>query len=99
MAIKQKYYGNLQLDNLGKAVKTIPGKVEKTEQYGHQIKVKAAMWEDGGITIDIWDAENKVAHKLGKLMMDKEYVQPAEPPKEQPAAAPQNDAEDPDLPF
>ena len=52
MAIKNKYYGNLQLDNLGKAVKTIPGKVEKTEKYGHQIKVKAAMWEDGGITIE-----------------------------------------------
>ena len=63
MSIKQKFFGNLQLDNLGKAVKTIPTKVEKSDKYGHQIKVKAAMWEDGGITIDIWDPENKVAHK------------------------------------
>jgi|TARA_R110000751_G_scaffold264578_1_gene363672 hypothetical protein len=95
MAIKQKYFGNLQLDNLGKAVKTIPGKVEKTEQYGHQIKVKAAMWDDGGITIDIWDAENKVAHKLGKLMLDTEYAKP----KQQPAAAPKIESEENDLPF
>jgi hypothetical protein len=96
MAIKQKYYGNLQLDNLGKAVKTIPGKVQKSEEYGHQIKVKAAMWEDGGITIDIWDAENKVAHKLGKLMLDKEFTS-------EPAAPAQTAAEvedpDEDLPF
>tara|TARA_R100001480_G_scaffold30431_2_gene41447 strand:+ start:251 stop:541 length:291 start_codon:yes stop_codon:yes gene_type:complete len=96
MAIKQKYYGNLQLDNLGKAVKTIPGKVEKTEKYGHQIKVKAAMWEDGGITIDIWDAENKVAHKLGKLMLDKEFTsEPAAPSQ----AAPEVEDPDEDLPF
>ena len=96
MAIKQKYYGNLQLDNLGKAVKTIPGKVEKTEKYGHQIKVKAAMWEDGGITIDIWDAENKVAHKLGKLMLDKEFTsEPAAPTQ----AAVEVEDPDEDLPF
>jgi len=97
MAIKNKYYGNLQLDNLGKAVKTIPGKVEKTEKYGHQIKVKAAMWEDGGITIDIWDAENKVAHKLGKLMLDKEFTSEAAAPTQTSAA----EVEDPDedLPF
>ena len=95
MAIKQKYFGNLQLDNLGKAVKTIPGKVEKTEQYCHQIKVKAAMWDDGGITIDIWDAENKVAHKLGKLMLDTEYAKP----KQEPAAALKIESEENDLPF
>jgi len=94
--IKQKYFGNLQLDNLGKAVKTIPGKVEKSEKYGHQIKVKAAMWEDGGITIDIWDGENKVAHKLGKLILDKEYV--SEPPTPTKTSAPVEDPDD-ELPF
>ncbi len=97
MAIKQKYYGNLQLDNLGKAVKTIPEKVQKSEKYGHQIKVKAAMWEDGGITIDIWDAENKVAHKLGKLMLDKEFTsEPAAPAQ---TAADEVEDPDEDLPF
>lgn len=97
MSIKQKFFGNLQLDNLGKAVKTIPSKVEKSDKYGHQIKVKAAMWEDGGITIDIWDPENKVAHKLGKLMVDKEYVQPTA--SEDPAPTTTEQSEDPDLPF
>tara|TARA_R100000935_G_C2775420_1_gene139449 strand:+ start:400 stop:687 length:288 start_codon:yes stop_codon:yes gene_type:complete len=95
MAIKQKYFGNLQLDNLGKAVRTVPGKVEKTDKYGHQIKVKAAMWEDGGITIDIWDAENKVSHKLGKLMLDTEYAAP----KNEPQEAPETAKGENDLPF
>jgi|TARA_A100000172_G_scaffold63450_1_gene42846 hypothetical protein len=98
MSIKQKYFGNLQLDNLGKAVKTIPSKVEKTDKYGHQIKVKATMWEDGGITIDIWDAENKVAHKLGKLMLDKEFVKPS-PKTFNGEDLIKREIEDTDLPF
>lgn len=98
MSIKQKFFGNLQLDNLGKAVKTIPSKVDKTEKYGHQIKVKGTMWEDGGITIDIWDAENKVAHKLGKLMVDKEFVKPTSKIMNG-ADLIKREIEDPDLPF
>lgn len=74
--IKQKYFGNLQLDSLSVAVKQIPSKVEKTDNYGHQIKVKAQVWEDDGITIDIWDSENKKSYKLGRLVLDKDYVQP-----------------------
>ena len=98
MAIKNKYYGNLQLDNLGKAVKTIPGKVEKTEKYGHQIKVKAAMWDDDGISIDIWDNETKTSLKLGKLTLDKEYVQPQE--TEKTTTEPEKEeSDDEDLPF
>jgi len=54
------------------------------------------MWEDGGITIDIWDAENKVAHKLGKLMLDKEFTsEPAAPTQ----AAAEVEDPDEDLPF
>ena len=98
MSIKQKFFGNLQLDNLGKAVKTIPSKVDKTEKYGHQIKVKGTMWEDGGITIDIWDAENKVAHKLGKLMVDKEFVKPTSKIMNGEDLI-KREIEDPDLPF
>ena len=56
--IKQKYFGNLQLDNLSVAVKQIPSKVKKTDDYGHQIKVQAQVWEDDGITIDIWEVES-----------------------------------------
>ena len=96
--IKHKFWGTLQLDNLGKAVKTIPSKVEKTTEYGHQIKVKGAMWLDGGISIDIWDNENKTSIKLGKLNLDKEYVQPTA--SEDPAPTPATqESEDPDLPF
>ena len=98
MAIIKKYFGTIQLDNLGKAVRTIPAKVDKTEKYGHQIKVKAATWEDGGITIDIWDAENKVAHKLGKLMVDKEFVKPTSKIMNG-ADLIKREIEDPDLPF
>ena len=96
--IKQKFWGNLQLDKLGKAVRTVPGKVKKSDQYGHQIDVKAALWVDGNITIDIWDAENKTSIKLGKLNLDKEYVQPAQSEKTIVEPAKEESADE-DLPF
>ena len=63
----KKYFGNLSLDGIKKAVLELPGKVDNNEKYGKQLKVQAAMWEDGGISISLWDNENKVSIPLGNL--------------------------------
>tara|TARA_R100000734_G_C3295703_1_gene86921 strand:- start:132 stop:368 length:237 start_codon:yes stop_codon:yes gene_type:complete len=70
--IQGKMYGLLQIDNIQEAVKNVPAKTEKSEQYGHQLKVKATRWVDGNITIDLWDPENKKAYKIGMLREDKQ---------------------------
>ena len=61
-----KYFGNLSLDGVKKAVVQIPGKLD--EYKGEkQLKIQAAAWDDGGISISIWDAEKKESIKLGNL--------------------------------
>lgn len=66
MAPIKKYFGNINLGGLKKAVSEIPAKVDdyKGEK---QLKVSAAMWEDGGISIDIWNGDTKESIKLGNL--------------------------------
>ncbi len=65
-APKTKYFGNLSLDGIKKAVVEIPAK--KTEYKGEQqLKVNAAMWDDGNISLSIWNAEKKEEIKLGNL--------------------------------
>ena len=71
--IKGKMYWLLQVDNIQEAVKNVPAKTEKSEQYGHQLKVKATRWVDGNISIDLWDPENKKSYKIGVLREDKNF--------------------------
>ena len=67
----KKFFGNLSLDGIKKAVLELPGKVDNNEKYGKQLKVQAAQWEDGGISISLWDGENKVSIPLGNLRVSK----------------------------
>ena len=61
-----KYFGNLSLDGIKKAVTEIPGK--RDEYNGEQrLKISAAAWDDGGISIDIYNSETKETIKLGNL--------------------------------
>ena len=64
---KQKYWGSLSLDEIGKAVKQVPAKFKNDEKYGKQLQVDAAIWEDGNISISIWDKEKNETIKLGNL--------------------------------
>ncbi len=63
---KTKYFGSLDLAGIKKAVLEVPSKVGEYKG-AKQLKVSASMWEDGGISIDLWDAEKKEAIKLGNL--------------------------------
>ena len=56
-----------------------------------QLKVAAAEWEDGGISITIWDAEKKESIRIGNLRISTLDDNKA-------AAAPAEDTSN-DLPF
>ena len=86
---KQKYFGSLSLDGIKKAVVEIPNKVG--EYKGEkQLKVNAAMWDDGNISLSIWDAEKKEEIKLGNLRVS--TLEEASAPK----SIPQSNT---DMPF
>jgi len=86
----KKFYGNISID----ALTELKHLIETHEKYGKQLKVGAAQWDDGGISIDVWDKEAKKATKLGSLRVSQfennggGFAAPA-------AAAPS----EPDLPF
>ena len=88
---KLKLFGSLDLAGIKKAVVEIPGKVGEY-QGNKQLKVSAAQWDDGGISIEIWNGEKKESIKLGNLRVSTlDGQSPA-------AAAPSSPAND-DLPF
>ena len=89
----KKFFGNLSLDGVKKAVVEVPAKVDNHEKYGKQLKVTAAQWEDGGISISLWNAEKKEEIKLGNLRVsqfddNKSFSAPAA-----------TSSNEPDLPF
>ncbi len=89
-APKQKLFGNLSLDGIKKAVVEVPTKVG--EYKGEkQLKVNAAMWDDGNISISLWDAEKKEEIKIG-------YLRVSTLENNQSAPAPAADTSN-DLPF
>ena len=62
---KQKFFGNLNLDGIKKAVVEIPSKVDEYKGQ-KQLKVTASQWDDDGISLEIWTQETG-SIKLGNL--------------------------------
>ena len=85
----KKFFGNLNVDGITE-VKHL---IEAHEKYGKQLKITAAQWEDGGISIDVWDKEAKKATKVGTLRVS---TFDAAPQQQSVTSAP---AGEPDLPF
>tara|TARA_R100001440_G_scaffold36558_1_gene55661 strand:+ start:508 stop:783 length:276 start_codon:yes stop_codon:yes gene_type:complete len=50
------FWGNIKKKEIEEVLK-IEGAVTVHEKYGEQIKVKAAQWESGNITIQFWHKE------------------------------------------
>lgn len=86
---KQKYFGSLSLSGIKKAVTEIPSKVGEYKG-DKQLKVNAAMWDDGNISLSIWDGEKKEDIKIGNLR-----ISTLDAPK---VAESKDDSKD-DLPF
>ncbi len=82
MALQQKYFGNLNLTGIKKAVSEISDKVG--EYNGDkQLRVNAAMWDDGNISLDIYNKETKESIKLGNLRISQFDDEGAQKSKEQ----------------
>ena len=65
-----KFFGSVNLTQLKAAVAALPNKVD--EYNGDkQFKIAGSLWDDGNVTFDVWDKENKVAYKLGSLRVSK----------------------------
>ena len=63
---KEKFFGSLNLDGIGKAVKSAPDKVKESD-FGRELKIQAAQWDDDGISISVYNAETKENIKIGNL--------------------------------
>lgn len=86
----KKYFGSLSLDNLKKAIASVPSKVKESEKYGKEFQINAAMWDDGNISFDVYNKDTQESFKLGSIRISNfdDATQDAAP-----AAA------DSDLPF
>lgn len=77
-----KFFGSLKLAELGQAVKE-GSKVTEHEKYGKQLKITAAQWEDGGITINIYNSDTKENLVIGNLRVSQFTDEaPKQAPKE-----------------
>ena len=61
-------FGSISIDGIKEAKSRVPAKFQSHEKYGNQLKVSAVEFEDGNISLSIWDADKKEAIKLGTLM-------------------------------
>ena len=78
---KQKFFGNFDLEELTNAIKAIKANDELSEYNGKkQVKIGAAQWEDGNISIDIYVKGTKKSFKVGQLRkstLDSNFSAPA----------------------
>ena len=64
----KKFFGNFDLDELTAAIVAVKENNELSEYNGKkQVKIGAAQWEDGNITIDVWVKGVKKSFKVGNL--------------------------------
>ena len=77
----QKFFGNFDLEELTSAIKAIKANDELSEYNGKkQVKIGAAQWEDGNISIDIYVKGTKKSFKVGQLRkstLDSNFSAPA----------------------
>ena len=91
-----RYWGSLSLDEIGKAVKTVPGKYKVSDEYGKQLVIDATMFDDGGIALSVYNKETQERIKIGSLRISQYQQEGATQAAPAPAAPKSNE---PDLPF
>ena len=64
----KKYFGSITLSELKAAVAAAQSANNLSEYNGEaQLKIGAAMWEDGNISLDAYDKETKKSYNLGNI--------------------------------
>ena len=65
------YFGLLNIDDLGKTIKSNPDKVVNKENYGRNLQIDGKQWEDGSISLSIYNKESKERFNIGKIFKSK----------------------------
>ena len=64
----KKFFGSFDLEELKAAIVAAQKNDELSEYNGKkQVKIGGAQWDDGNISIDIWNKAEKKAYKVGQL--------------------------------
>ena len=65
---KQKFWGSFDLEELTNAIKAVKANNEISEYKDKkQVRIGAAQWEDGNISLDIYVKATKTSYKIGTL--------------------------------
>lgn len=88
---EKTYWGNIKKEGLDEVLK-IAGAVQKHEKYGEQIKVKAAQWDSGNITVQFW-------HKEENRNIDVLVLRPQTDGSYSVSSVDDNDNDSDDMPF
>ena len=64
---KTKLWGSLSLDGIAKAKKSVPARFKNSEKYGNQMTFDARMWDDGNITLSVWNKDTQERTFIGTV--------------------------------
>ena len=70
----KKYFGNISLDGIKQTKVELPSKFTEHEKYGNQLSVDATMFDDGGISISIWNKDTEQRIQIGNLRVSKYQI-------------------------
>ena len=65
----KKLWGSLSLDGITQAKGQVPKRFKQSDKYGKQMTFDARAWEDGNITLSIWDAEKQERIYIGTIRL------------------------------
>ena len=71
--IVRRWFGNLTLDELKKALEDpqIKHLKSKHDTYGNQIEVRIAEFDTGGLSMSVFDHQSKISYVIGGLTPSK----------------------------
>ena len=67
-----KIWGSLSLDGIAKAKTSTPARFKNSEKYGNQMTFDAKMWDDGNITLSVWNKDTQERTYIGSVRISKD---------------------------
>ena len=53
------YWGSINLDRIKEAIEKVPAKLKNDDKYGKQLQVDAKVWDDGNVSISVYNKDTK----------------------------------------
>lgn len=69
----KSFWGSINVNAFGKIYKLLKGteKIKNTEAYGEDLYIDATEWDNGEISITVFDNNTRTKHRLGSLKPSK----------------------------